>query len=136
MTETMAAVLPESSMWSVNSEAQAQRSPNGAGARATGFIEGVLGVHADGNASTEEGYRRIAYSLQGMHPGFEALYDICVRRSRYLTQLAQSESMRAVVDGGRLGVAASNNASGVFERPQVHKQSANVICNPFRTECL
>eukprot|EP01046_Picozoa_sp_COSAG06_P031580 COSAG06_NODE_3084_length_5880_cov_3.762325_2_plen_82_part_00 len=32
-------------------------------------------------------------------------------RSRYLSQLAQSEAMRSIVDGGRLGVAATSNAS-------------------------
>ncbi len=83
-------------MWNVSSDAQKQRSPNGAGARTIDFIEGTLGPNlADYNAATEDGYRRVAY----------------------LSQLAQSEAMRTVVDGGRLGAAAASGRSGVFERP-------------------
>ena len=94
--ETMAAVLPQSEMWSVNSPEQAQRTPNGAGHRASSFVEGTLGTGlADFGAATEASYRRVSY----------------------LTQLAQSEAMRAVVDGGRLGVAGVNGSSGVWERP-------------------
>ena len=94
--ETMAAVLPQSEMWSVNSPEQAQRTPNGAGHRASSFVEGTLGTGlADFGAATEASYRRVSY----------------------LTQLAQSEAMRAVVDGGRLGVAGVSGSSGVWERP-------------------
>ena len=94
--ETLAAVLPQPEMWNVSSDAQKQRSPNGAGARTIHFIEGTLGPNlADYNAATEDAYRRVAY----------------------LSQLAQSEAMRTVVDGGRLGVAAASGRSGVFERP-------------------
>lgn len=95
--ETMAAVLPQPAMWSVFSAAQAQRSPNGAGARVVGFITSTLGkgLAANYNSTTEAGYRRVAY----------------------LSQLAQSESMRSVVDAGRLGIAATETSSGVFDRP-------------------
>ena len=94
--ETMVEVLPEPEMWDVSSDAQKQRSPNGAGKRTINFIEGTLGPNlADYTAATEDGYRRVAY----------------------LSQLAQSEAMRAVVDGGRLGVAASNGRSGLSDRP-------------------
>ena len=93
--ETMAAVMPLPAMWSVYSAAQMQRSPNGAGKRAVGFIAAMLGDGLADYAATEQGYRRAAY----------------------LSQLAQSESMRSVVDAGRLGHAAMNNASGVWDRP-------------------
>ena len=94
--ETMSAVMPEPAMWSIYSAAQMQRSPNGAGKRAVGFILAMLGDGlANYSSATAEGYRRIAY----------------------LSQLAQSESMRSVVDAGRLGHAAINNSSGVWDRP-------------------
>ena len=52
---------------------QKQRSPNGAGARVISFIDNVLGHgQADFEATTEDGYRRVAY----------------------LSQLAQSEEVR------------------------------------------
>ena len=58
--ETMVQVLPNHSMWSVMSDAQKQRSPNGAGTRATGFIENTLGTGlADFGSTTADGYRRV-----------------------------------------------------------------------------
>lgn len=103
--ETIIEALPRPEMWGVNSAAQAQRSPNGA-KRITSFVQDTLGsglVNFD--ADTEGEYRRLAY----------------------LSQLAQSESLRVVVDGGRLGVAAGgpddssqdggNGASGPLDRP-------------------
>ena len=94
--ETMAAVMPEPAMWSVYSGAQMQRSKNGAGKRAVDFITDMLGDGlANYSLATEEGYRRVAY----------------------LSQLAQSESMRSVVDAGRLGIAAMDNSSGTWDRP-------------------
>ena len=83
-------------MWSVMSDAQKQRSPNGAGTRATAFIENTLGTGlADFGSTTADGYRRVAY----------------------LSQLAQSEAMRSIVDGGRLGVAAASSSASVLDRP-------------------
>eukprot|EP01052_Picozoa_sp_SAG31_P014981 SAG31_NODE_948_length_10825_cov_9.412829_14_plen_88_part_00 len=65
-------------MWPVDSAAQAQRSPNGAGKRVSTFIDIVLGTGlVDYAAATEKAYRRVSY----------------------LSQLAQSEAMRTVVDG-------------------------------------
>jgi len=82
--ETITQVLHDPAQWNVHSSAQAQRSPNGA-IGSIGFIEGTLGTGlANFNCPTEADYRRVAY----------------------LSQLAQSESLRAIVDGGRLGVAA------------------------------
>ena len=51
-------------------------------------------MHADFDASTEQDYRRVAY----------------------LTQLAHSEALRVVVDGGRLGVAAGADAANADGR--------------------
>ena len=93
--ETMAAVMPLPAMWSVYSAAQMQRSPNGAGKRTVDFITAMLGDGLADYSATAEGYRRASY----------------------LSQLAQSESMRSVVDAGRLGLAAINNSSGVWDRP-------------------
>ena len=95
--ETMAEVLSGSEL-SVKSGAMAQRSPNGAGARVVGFISGTFGpIFSDYDSSTEQTYRRVAY----------------------LTQLAQSEGLRSIVDGGRLGVAAgdSDGTATALERP-------------------
>jgi hypothetical protein len=94
--ETLVDVLPDPSTWSVlTSAALAERSPNGA-AHAASFVAGTFGPNlANFSAATEAAYRRVAY----------------------LTQVAQSEGLRTVVDGGRLGTAASLGTSGPLQRP-------------------
>jgi hypothetical protein len=127
---------------------KAERSPNGAGARVVAAILGTLGPNLVGDlfnttatstttptttatttntaatASTATTATTTTTPTSG-GGGTAAAASSAVwseasyRRVAYLSQLAQSESLRTVVDGGRLGVAATSatGVSGVLDRP-------------------
>ena len=58
---------------------------------------------------------QVGKGLADFHAGTEAAY----RRVSYLSQVAQAEALRTVVDGGRFGVAAGSvdGLAGKFDRP-------------------